>query len=54
MVKPAVSPPESQLSYTVVTNGQHMDEETMQEEYDMECIREFMTTGRINEYVRSC
>jgi signal peptidase I len=45
-------PPKSQIKYTVVTNGQQLDEEIMKEEYylDIFNIDEVAPTGNPNEY----
>lgn len=47
-------PPKSQISYTVVTNGQPLDEDVMREEYDLDVYdldkKEAVPTGNPNEY----
>ena len=50
--QPGYLPPKSQIKYTVVTNGQQMDEETMKEEYDLDIFNpdEVAPTGNPNEY----
>jgi signal peptidase I len=50
--KPGIVPPKSQMTYTVVTNGQQLDEEVMKEEYDLDIFNpaEFSGTGNPNEY----
>jgi signal peptidase I len=50
--QPAMLPPKSQIKYTVVTNGQQLDEEIMKEEYylDIFNIDEVAPTGNPNEY----
>jgi signal peptidase I len=50
--KPGLRPPKSQIKYTVVTNGQQMDEEVMRDEYDLDIFNqdEVAPTGNPNEY----
>lgn len=50
--KPGDIPSKSQIKYTVVTNGQPLDPEIMQEEYflNTENYDEFSPTGRANEF----
>ncbi|HYE53902.1 MAG TPA: S26 family signal peptidase [Chitinophagaceae bacterium] len=48
--RPAVVPPESQIDYTVITNGQILDEEVMLQEYGLES-KDFVRMGNPNEYL---
>ena len=52
--KPGMLPPKSQIKYTVVTNGQQLDDEIMKEEYDLDLFdtekQEVVPTGNPNEY----
>lgn len=50
--QPGQLPPKSQIKYTVVTNGQQLDEEIMKDEYDLDIFKteEVAPTGNPNEY----
>jgi len=49
--KPAFVPHKSQIQYTVVTNGQQLDEDVMKEEYDFDDVQsEIIPTGAPNTY----
>jgi signal peptidase I len=48
--QPAFVPPKSQIEYTVVTNGQQLDEDVMKEEYDLDTQNDVVPAGAPNTY----
>ena len=48
--KPAYVPPQSQIQYTVVTNGQQLDEDVMRDEYNLDIQNDVIPAGAPNTY----